>query len=253
MPRCSIGLGGNLGDVAATFALALQRLQQSHCVVIAVSRLYVTHAMGPQAGDDFHNACALLETELDPHGLLQLVQGIEDEAGRMRSVRWGARTLDLDVLTYDDLVWQDPQLTLPHPGIVYRRFVLDPLVEVAPELVHPMLGRSVRDLQQRLLGRPLRIVLREGRGDETDRIVAGLTSRFAGLIQIDVGGTAAADATVIDLGGDGSVEQRPLPPSVVVRLDPQIAHDDPLAATVAVVAALLDEPLPVGPIRLPVG
>jgi len=250
MPRCSIGLGGNLGDVSTAFATALKQLDQAGASVDSVSRLYVTRAVGPHAGGDFHNACALLDTELAPHDLLDLVQEVENDAGRTRLVRWGARPLDIDLLTWGDMVLHDPRLTLPHPGIAYRRFVLDPLSEIAPQWIHPVLRRSVTELQQRLRDRPLRIVLWGGRSQQPP-ISARLIDCFAGSIRIGMALPLSLDETVIDLDPARSVTPPPPPQAFVVQLDPQLAAEDIAAATVAVVSAMLDEPAAAGEIRLP--
>jgi 2-amino-4-hydroxy-6-hydroxymethyldihydropteridine diphosphokinase len=250
MPRCAIGLGGNIGDVAVAFTAAIQRLNQSRCSAVAVSRLFVTRAVGPQAGNDFHNACALVDTELAPHDLLDLLQQMEDDAGRTRTVRWGSRPLDLDVLTFGDQVLHDARLTVPHPGLVYRRFVLDPLAEIAPELVHPELGLTITDLQQRLQRRPLKVVLSGGTNTQRQQISTQLLTRFAGLVHLrpDIPREPGLDETVIDL--DPLTERPPLGP-VVVPLDRQLALEDPVAATVAVVTAMLDVPEPVGDLPQP--
>jgi 2-amino-4-hydroxy-6-hydroxymethyldihydropteridine diphosphokinase len=254
MPRCCIGLGGNLGDVAATFRSALRQLADSGHSVLAISRLYATAAVGPDAGNAFHNACALIETTLSPWGLLDAIHELEDAAGRDRSVRWGARTLDVDILTYDELVLNDPVLTLPHPGVVYRRFVLDPLLDVAPQMVHPVSGRTIADLQQRLRVRPLPIRLFTGSEAVALRLIAELRERFRDAvdIEIDLQRDSSLDPTCLLLHGlpaatGGLRSEMPAKNGAVcVELDRQLAAHNPLAAAVAVVTAMLDEPRVVG-------
>jgi 7,8-dihydro-6-hydroxymethylpterin-pyrophosphokinase len=113
--------------------------------------------MGPNAGQRFINAAACVETALPPYELLSLLQQIEVESGRTRTVRWGPRTLDLDLLCYGQQEMASDTLVIPHPGIWYRRFVLEPLSEIAAEWQHASLGMSVRDLRKRLECRPLKI------------------------------------------------------------------------------------------------
>jgi 2-amino-4-hydroxy-6-hydroxymethyldihydropteridine diphosphokinase len=106
---------------------------------------------GPQQGR-YLNAAAELKTNLSPQDLLEALLAIERRSGRDRTVRWGPRTLDLDLLLYDDLVCDEPGLTVPHPRMHERLFVLDPLCEIAPNLTHPVLGRTVRELRAGLAG-----------------------------------------------------------------------------------------------------
>jgi 2-amino-4-hydroxy-6-hydroxymethyldihydropteridine diphosphokinase len=160
MPDCLISLGGNSGPVAAAFDEALARLQSaSDCRVVAVSRFHETAAVGDRAGAGFLNAAAKLETELAPLSLLDKLQTVELELGRTRSIHWGPRTLDLDLLFYDSQIINSPRLVVPHPAAWYRRFVLDPVVEIARWFVHPMKQVDMGTLRDRLLGRPLRVSL----------------------------------------------------------------------------------------------
>ena len=136
MSRAYVALGSNLGDRAAHLQYAVDALAAADRVdVIAVSRVYETAPVGGPPQDAYLNAVAGIETELDPHALLALGKQIESDAHRVRVERWGPRTLDVDLLLYDDARVSDPDLTLPHPRMWERGFVLAPLRDVAPELV----------------------------------------------------------------------------------------------------------------------
>jgi 2-amino-4-hydroxy-6-hydroxymethyldihydropteridine diphosphokinase len=143
-----LGLGGNLGDVASTFDAALERLADHGCRILARSSNWKTPPWGFTDQPAFVNACVRLETELEPHALLKLCLKIENELGRRREIRWGPRTLDIDLLDYDDRVIADPDLVLPHPFIGERAFVLVPLAEIAPE--RRLSGRTVADMLDRI-------------------------------------------------------------------------------------------------------
>ena len=135
-----IGLGANLGDAAAAVQAALQGLAQlPGTTLVAQSGLYVSAPVDAQ-GPEFMNAVAPLRTQLQPLQLLAALQGLEAAAGRQRPYRNAPRTLDLDILLYGDTARQTPQLTLPHPRMHLRRFVLWPLFELAPQLHLPGLG-----------------------------------------------------------------------------------------------------------------
>lgn len=143
----AIALGSNLGDRAATLQSAIQQLWQLGTVT-AVSSFYETDPVGYLDQPQFLNAAALLETTLPPLELLESLLAIERAFGRHRSatVPKGPRTLDLDLLLYGDQVLDTPTLTLPHPAMHERRFVLAPLAEIAPHLRHPVLRRTMREL-----------------------------------------------------------------------------------------------------------
>ncbi len=145
-----IALGANLsspvGAPAETVSAALLRLGELGAPAIRISRLYRSRAVPASDQPDFVNAVAVLETKLDPGALMALLHQVEAEFGRTRSQHWEARPLDLDLLAYDEVVTgkkyeeSSGSLVLPHPRLQQRRFVLAPLVELAPNWQHPKLG-----------------------------------------------------------------------------------------------------------------
>jgi 2-amino-4-hydroxy-6-hydroxymethyldihydropteridine diphosphokinase len=141
-----IALGGNVGDVRATFKKAIANIcGMTQGALLARSSDYATPPWGEAAQDDFINACIEIETSLDPHALLFTLQKIEKKFGRDRANerRWGPRTLDLDMIAYDDIRLDKPELTLPHPHLFERAFVLVPLAEIVPDRL--IGGRRVKD------------------------------------------------------------------------------------------------------------
>ncbi len=131
MPLARIGIGSNVGDAPANVHAAIERLTALGTLT-ARSSLYRTKAWGVTAQPDFYNAAALLETSLGPRDLLRELKAIETEMGRVATFRWGPRVIDLDILAYDDLVLDDPQLTIPHARLRERAFALAPLAEIDP-------------------------------------------------------------------------------------------------------------------------
>lgn len=145
--RAYVGVGSNLGDRWATLALAAQRLRtEPRVLFLRASRVYEAAPMGPPQ-PRYLNAVLELETTISPHDLLTVLQDVERAGGRKRGTRWGARTLDLDLLLYGGTVVRTPDLVVPHPGVVSRRFVLEPLAELCPDLVVPGVGVSVQHLR----------------------------------------------------------------------------------------------------------
>ena len=145
MASVLIALGGNVGDVRATFKKAIAKIcGMAQAALLARSSDYATPPWGNERQSRFINACIEIETSLDPHALLFTLQKVEQSFGRDRSKeeRWGARTLDLDLIAYDELSLQRPELTLPHPRLFERAFVLVPLVEIVPDRL--IAGRSLK-------------------------------------------------------------------------------------------------------------
>jgi len=145
-----IALGANLPSAAGgpqqTLEAALQRLETSGVRVLGRSRWYRTAPVPVSEQPWFVNGVARVETTLEPTALLAVLQGLEREFGRQRTVANAARTLDLDVIDYDGTVENTPELTLPHPRMQDRAFVLLPLAEIAPGWLHPTLGKTVESL-----------------------------------------------------------------------------------------------------------
>jgi 2-amino-4-hydroxy-6-hydroxymethyldihydropteridine diphosphokinase len=141
--RAYVGFGGNLGDPASTLREAALELGRRAGRVAAASPVYRSDPVGVTDQPPFLNAVAALDTELDPDALLDVLLDVEASHGRVREVRWGPRTLDLDLVSFDDVVRADARLTLPHPRAHEREFVLRPLCDIAPDLV--LSGRTARD------------------------------------------------------------------------------------------------------------
>jgi 2-amino-4-hydroxy-6-hydroxymethyldihydropteridine diphosphokinase len=146
--RALLGLGSNLGDRRAALEAAIAALAETPGIAVSrVSSFHETEPVGGPPGQGrYLNAAAVLETSLDPFALLHVLQDVEARFGRVRTVRFGERTLDLDLLLFDDRVINTPELTVPHPRFSVRRFVLKPLAEVAPEHVDPVSRKTIAQL-----------------------------------------------------------------------------------------------------------
>ena len=146
--RSAIALGSNLGDSLRIVQDALKILAEAPGVTLqAQSNWYQTAPVGPPQ-PDYINGCALLEVQLTPQELLETLQNIEAQFGRLRQERWGPRTLDLDFLLFDDLILETPTLQLPHPRKTERAFVRVPLAEIAPDWIEPVSGKAIVQLVQ---------------------------------------------------------------------------------------------------------
>lgn len=172
-----------MGAVADTFQRALALLNHAPGVsVVQSSRTYTTAPVGLNAGNEFLNAVAELRTSRSPMELLKILQSIETQLGRNRTIRWGPRTLDLDLLLYEQTVLDSAELTIPHPHLWYRRFVLDPLVEIAPDVLHPVHQLTLAELQRQLLVRPLACRLQGGTDDERAALQFELSQAFPQIV-----------------------------------------------------------------------
>jgi 2-amino-4-hydroxy-6-hydroxymethyldihydropteridine diphosphokinase len=139
-------IGGNLGDRAAYLAEAVNQISARCGRVTNTSSLYETAAWGNTNQPAFYNQAICVETILEPETLLERLLTIEIEMGRVREEKYGPRTIDLDILMIDDKVLDTPTLTIPHPQLQNRRFALLPLVEIAPELHHPVFDKTIHEL-----------------------------------------------------------------------------------------------------------
>ena len=149
--RAYIALGSNMGDKKGYLDMAVKRLSEADgCRVEAVSDYIVTAPYGGVKQDDFLNGALALRTLANPEELLAMLHGIEAEADRKREIHWGPRTLDLDILMYDDLVYESETLIIPHIEMHKRDFVLEPLAQIAPYKRHPLIGKTVAEMAEAL-------------------------------------------------------------------------------------------------------
>ncbi len=174
-----VALGANLGDRADTLERALAALQEYPALRLVTRSTWfeTTPVGGPANQPGFLNGAALWETSLPPHEFLATLQAVETSLGRRRAVRWDARTLDLDLLLYDEQVIESPNLTLPHPRLAFRRFVLAPAVEVAPAMRHPLFDWTIAKLWEHLNSAPNYLAITAAPGMGATEVAAHVADR----------------------------------------------------------------------------
>ncbi|NEP08536.1 MAG: 2-amino-4-hydroxy-6-hydroxymethyldihydropteridine diphosphokinase [Okeania sp. SIO2G4] len=144
----AVALGSNLGDSLSILENAIQIFSKTPGITLnTYSSWYRTKPIGPEQ-PDYLNGCALLKVELTPQKLLEIILDIEKQFKRVRLVHWGPRTLDLDLILYDDLILDIPNLQIPHPRMRERAFVLVPLAEIAPDWIDPVSGKAIAQLRE---------------------------------------------------------------------------------------------------------
>lgn len=144
-----LGLGTNLGDKEQNLRCAIQKIEERIGSIVSLSAFYVTAPWGFQSDNSFLNAAVCVDTSLTPYQVLKETQQIERQMGRnYKSVggQYKDRVIDIDLLLFGDIVMNEPDLVLPHPLMTERRFVMEPLAEIAPDLVHPVLGKTMKEL-----------------------------------------------------------------------------------------------------------
>lgn len=146
MPTTYIGIGSNLGEREENCLTAIKLLGDSGLIIKKQSSMYETAPWGVEEQPGFINMAIEIETSLEPERLLQVLKGVEQEIGRQESYRWGPRIIDLDILLYADIIINSPILQIPHPLMHQRGFVLKPMSEIAPDVLHPVIKKTIGKL-----------------------------------------------------------------------------------------------------------
>jgi len=159
MKRAFIGIGSNLGDRRKNCAEAVERLKEIEgCEFVACSRWYLTSPVGVEDQDWFVNGVACLGAEISARDLLGRLLSVEAAMGRVRTEKWGPRVIDLDLLLYGADIVNEPDLEIPHPLMDRRRFVLAPLAEVDPDVIHPVLAKTASQMLWELEGQEQQVI-----------------------------------------------------------------------------------------------
>lgn len=144
-----ISAGSNLGNRESNLKKSIDLISE-HCSVIYVSSIYETEPVGKTEQPYFMNAVFRIGTVMLPHCLLKILKGVESEMGRVSKERWGPRIIDLDIVLYGNIIIDTPGLKIPHPEMHDRKFVLEPLCELSPELIHPLLKQDIKTILEHL-------------------------------------------------------------------------------------------------------
>lgn len=180
MAKSLISLGANLDRPEVAMVEAARRLKRfsSHCSA-RFSRVYESIAVGgPPGQGTFLNAVALIDTDQDVLGLLRTLHQWESELGRTRDVRWGPRNIDLDLLLYEDFICNSVELTLPHPRMTFRRFVLQPSCDIAAQMVHPITKKPLEQLLEQLNGEHNFVAVLGGSQEDRASLMAGVQAKL---------------------------------------------------------------------------
>ncbi|MBI5203665.1 MAG: 2-amino-4-hydroxy-6-hydroxymethyldihydropteridine diphosphokinase [Nitrospirae bacterium] len=146
MATIYIGIGSNIGNREENCRKAIKLIKENGIAVKKESSMHETEPWGVKDQPKFINMAIEIETNKKPEDLLGILKNIENQMGRTESVKWGQRIIDLDILLYDDLILETPHLEIPHPFMHEREFVLRPLVEIAPDKKHPVIGKTIKEM-----------------------------------------------------------------------------------------------------------
>ena len=147
---CFLGLGSNMGDLALNMGVAAQHIARKIGSIVNQSNCIETKAWGIEAQSDFLNQVLVIETQYSALEVLAKIHEIEHEMGRERIIKWGPRLIDIDILFFNEEIWEAANLVIPHPYLAQRAFILHSLVEIAPNKIHPILGKTMKTLLEEL-------------------------------------------------------------------------------------------------------